>query len=176
MATTPRYLGTTTSAAKQYLEDSLESEVYLAVFDADRDGTVGSGSTDETELARAVARAETKVDEILGASHGAPWSADAFAALAEGVRDSIKECALEMALWERVKFRPLMSDEKKAPYRQLWKDALARLKDLAADRQRRLGGSAVPEPTLSAGGVVEPDEDLSGDWTNAVAGNSTVGF
>lgn len=176
MATTPRYLATTASGAVTYLEAALDGETFLVVFDSDRDGSVAAASTDETELARAVCRAETTVDEMLGASHGAPWSADTFAALAEGVRDSVKECVLGLCLYERVRFRTAMGDEKKTPFRTLWKDTKERLKQIAEDNKGRLGGSAVPEPTATAGGVVVPDTDTSSPWTLAASGDSPVGF
>lgn len=175
MATTPRYLATTAADARTYLEASLDAETYLVVFDSDRDGAITSASADETELVRAVCRAETKVDRHLGASHGAPWSAEAFAALDEGTRDAIRECVQDLCLWERVKLRTPMTD-KKSPFRQLWEDAEKSLKELAADRGNRLPGQSAPEPTSGATGVVEADEDDSPTWTNIAAGNTTIGF
>jgi len=175
MATTPRYIATSVAAAKTYVENAIDAEVWLAVFDADGDGTVATGSSDETEFARAVARAETRVDEALGASHGAPWSAEAFDALPAGTQDSVRECVLELLPWERVKFRPAMKDDAKAPYRQLWKDARERLVKLADDNRARLPGSGAATPT-DAGGVVAVDQSdttLSGlDWQrNALSGS-----
>lgn len=174
MATTPRYLGTTVSAAKTYAQEALTSEVFLQVFDMDRDGQVAAASADETSFSRSVARVETTIDEILGASHGAPFTADAFAALPEGTRDAIKSCGLEMLPWETVKFRPSMSDEKKAPYRTLWKDAVARLERLAKDHQRRLPGSVAAAPTPVAGLIAADEDDAGATWQNIANGTLSV--
>lgn len=69
---TPRYLGSTVAAAKTYVQGTLTTGPFLAIFDMDRDGAVTGD--DETAFAAAVERAETEVDEILGASHGAPFT------------------------------------------------------------------------------------------------------
>jgi len=174
MATTPRYLATTVSAAKTYVENALDAEVWLAVFDADRDGGVATSSADETEFARAVARAETRVDEALGASHGAPWTADQFAALPAGTQDSIRECVLELLPWERVKYRPAMKDEAKAPYRTLWKDAMARLKAIADDNRARLPGSGAALPAPRAGVIAADDGDSGLTWSHVADGTTTA--
>ncbi len=174
MATTPRYIATSVADAKTYAQNALGADVFLQVFDLDRDGAV-SGA-DETAFSRAVARAETEVDEVLAASHGTPWTADAFAALPTGAQDAVREVVAELLPWHAVRFRPSMKDEAKAPYRLLWKDARARLKDLHIDKERRLPGLGTPEPTASAAGVVELDLNttaLTGlDWQrNATSGS-----
>ena len=170
MATTPRYIGATVDDAVAYVRASIESDVWFQVFDSDRDGTIGSGSTDETEFVRAVCRAETKVDEILGAAYGAPWTESEFATLPAGTRDAVRECALEMLPWERVKFRPSMSDERKAPYRVLWKDAQARLTKLATDDNARLPDLGPPAPTMDAGEAVVDTASTALEYTNLCAG------
>jgi hypothetical protein len=174
MATTPRYVATTVADAVTYVRNALDPDVWVQVFDADRDGTVASASADETEFVRALCRAETRVDEALGASHGFPKAADAFAALPAGAQDSIRECVLELLPWERVKFRPSMKDEAKAPYRVLWKDAKERLTKLADDNKARLPGAGAPAPTPLAG-VVDLSDDTTNDglvWTrNATSGS-----
>lgn len=172
MATSPRYIATTVSAAKTYVEDATDADVWLQVFDADGDEAVTGG--DETAFARAVARAETRVDEALGASHGAPWSADAFAALPAGTQDSVRECVLELLPWERVKLRPSMKDDAKAPYKTMWKDALARLTKLADDNKARLPGAGAPLPTPRAG-VIEASEDDAGlAWSHLADGTTSL--
>ena len=177
MATTPRYLASTVGAAKTYVEANLDAEVWLAVFDADRDGSVADASADETEFARAVARAETRVDEAFGASHGFPKTPEQFAALPAGTQDSVRECVLELLLWERVKFRPTMKDEAKAPYRVLWKDARERLAKLAADNKARLPGAGPAEPVASVvGNVFAPEGEETSTWLDIAEGRTRVGF
>jgi hypothetical protein len=172
MATTPRYLATTVADAKTYVSAAMSSDVYLRVYDMDGDGAV-SGS-DETAFVRALARAETEVDESLSASHGAPFSADTFAALPAGAQDSIREIVLELMHWHAVKLRPSMSDEKKSPYRVLWKDARERLKELRLDFGRRLPGVAAPQPTPRAG-VISGDEDDAGlQWSHLADGTTAI--
>lgn len=174
MATTPRYIATTATAAVTFLRATMEETAFLLVFDSDRDGSVAPNSSDETELARAVCRAETKVDELLGAAYGAPWTSDQFAALTAGTQDAVRECVMEITPWERVKFRASMSDEKRAPYRVLWKDACARLEKLAADAARRLPGAGPAAPTR-AGGVLAPVESDSGlTWQHVADGTTSV--
>lgn len=170
MATTPRYIGTTVSDAVTYVRATLETEVWLQVFDSNRDGQVETGSTDETELVRAICRAETKVDELLGAAYGAPWTESEFASLAAGTRDTVRECVLEMIPWERVKFRPSMSDEKKAPYRVLWKDARDRLTKLATDNNARLPDAGPPAPTVDIGEAIVATDNIALEYTNLAAG------
>ncbi len=174
MATVPRYLATTVADAVTYARNALDPDVWLQIFDADRDGSVASGSADETEFARAVARAETRVDEAFGASHGAPFSANAFAALPAGAQDSIRECVLELLPWERVKFRPSMSDEKKAPYRVLHKDAVARLDRLATDTRARLPGVGAAAPFPSAGVVTADAADAGLQWGHVADGTTSL--
>jgi len=174
MSTTPRYLATTVANAVTVARNALDPEVWLLIFDADRDGTVAANSADETGFARAVARCETQVDEAFGASHGAPFTADAFAALPAGAQDSIRECVLEMLPYERIKFRPSMSDEKRAPYRVVWKDAKARLAKLATDSLARLPGTAAPRQYAGAG-VLTPDADDAGmTWQHIADGTATA--
>ncbi len=173
MATTPRYIATTVADAKTYVSAAVGADVFVQVFDLDRDGSVAGA--DETTFARAVARAETEVDEVLAASHGTPWSAAEFAALTSATQDAVREIAAELTPWHAVRFRPSMKDEAKAPFRLLWKDARQRLKDLHIDRERRLPGMGAPEPTATAGGVVSVDlnsNTLTGlDWQrNASSG------
>lgn len=174
MATTPRYIATTVAAAKTYVEANLDGEVWLTVFDADRDGEVATSSTDETEFARAVARAETKVDEALGASHGFPKTPEEFAALPAGTQDSVRECVLELLPWERVKFRLAMKDEAKAPYRTLWKDARERLSKLADDNKARLPGAGAPLPTPRAGVITASEDDAGLGWSHLADGTTSA--
>ena len=103
MATTPRYIATSATGAVTALRATMEETAFLLVFDSDRDGSVAPNSSDETELSRAVCRAETKVDELLGAAYSAPWTSDQFAALTAGTQDAVRECVAELVLWERVK-------------------------------------------------------------------------
>lgn len=172
MATTPRYIATSVADAKTYAQNALTAGVFLQVFDMDRDGSV-SGA-DETAFSRAVARAETEVDEVLAASHGTPWTADAFAALPAGAQDSIREAVAELLPWHAVKFRPSMKDEAKAPYRLLWKDARQRLKDLHIDHERRLPGVGASSPTSHAGVIAADADDAGLVWSHAADGTTAI--
>ena len=70
--------------------------------------------------------------------------------------------------------RASMADEKRAPYRVLWKDACARLEKLAADAARRLPGAGAPAPTR-AGGVLSPVESDTGlTWQHVADGTTSA--
>jgi hypothetical protein len=172
MAITPRYLATTIADAKTYVSAAMTVDVYLRVYDMDGDGAV-SGA-DETAFARALSRAETEIDETLSASHRMPFTAEAFAALPAGAQDSIREIALELMHWHAVKLRASMSDEKKSPYRVLWKDARERLKELRIDNGRRLPGVAAPQPTPQAGVLSGDEGDAGLQWTHLADGTTAI--
>ncbi len=149
MATTARYVGTTTAEALAYVRTTVGSEDdFLRVFDRDGDGEIASGSADETAFVRAVCSAETEIDEALAASHGAPFTGT--------VPDSVREIAALRCLWCAVRTRA-WNDTEKAPFRVLYKDTDTRLSRLASDTQARIPARGVPEPTATAAGIVEPD-------------------
>lgn len=174
MAEIPRYLGTTAALALAAFQDIVGgSAQVLRYFDLDGGGTIASGSSDETAFARAVAAAETQVDEILGASHGAPWTAEEFAALPAGTQSSIKECVARMLPWERIQFSLVGAEEEKGVER-MHARAVKRLEKIAEDNKRRLPDAGAPQPTPLAG-VVSLSDDLSNDglvWSrNALSGD-----
>ncbi len=171
MSFDPRYVGSTVSAAKTYVQNVLTPAVFLQVFDMDRDGAVATSSDDETAFAAAVERAETEVDEMLGASHGAPFT---FSTLAAATQNAIKQCVAESLPWHAVKFRASMSDEKKAPYRTLWKDACERLKRIASDAGRRLPSAGASQPTPRAGVLTPDDGDTGATWQNIANGTISL--
>jgi len=166
---TPRYLGSTVAAAKTYVQSTLTTGPFLAIFDMDRDGAVTGD--DETAFAAAVERAETEVDEILGASHGAPFT---LSTLATATQNAIMQCVAETLPWHSVKFRASMADEKKAPYRTLWKDACERLKRIASDAGRRLPSAGASQPTPRAGVLASDDGDTGATWQNIANGTISL--
>lgn len=104
-----------------------------------------------------------------------PFTSDTFAALPAGAQDSIREIALELMHWHAVKLRPSMSDEKKSPFRVVWKDARARLLELRLDFGRRLPGVGAPDPTRSHAGLVEADADDAGlTWGHVADGTTAI--
>lgn len=177
MADIPRYLGTTTAAALAAFQEIVGgASKALRYFDIDGNGTIASGSADETAFARAVAAAETQVDEILGASHGAPWTAEEFAALPAGTQSSIKQCVARMAPWEHVQFNLVGTEDEKG-VEKMHARALKRLEGISEDNRRRLPDVGAPAPT-AAGGVIDVDLDtptLVGlDWLrNASSGSGS---
>jgi len=160
MADTPRYLGETTSAALLAFQEIVggNSKV-LRYFDLDGSGAIGSGSADETAFARAVAAAETQVDEILGASHGAPWTAEEFAALPAGAQSTITQCVARMAPWEAIQFNLVGTEDEKG-VEKMHARAVKRLEKMAEDNKRRLPAVGAAAPT-AAGGVVDLDLDTT---------------
>lgn len=132
MATTPRYVGASASAALAYVIATAGAEYVLQVFDQDGDGAVATATSDEASFVRAVCAAETEIDEALAASHATPFTGT--------VPDSIREIAAMRCFWCAVRFRPKFNRDPDSPYRLLYNDTTARLKRLAAD-----GGARIPE-------------------------------
>lgn len=153
MATVPRYIGTTADEAITYLRESLEEGEFTSIFDSDGDGTVAADSSDGRALVRAVCAAETEVDEILGASNGAPFTGV--------IPDSIKEIVAQRCLWCRVRLRTTMSDETRAPFRTLYKDTTERLKRIAEDNRGRIPELGPSRPTATL-----PMQTAPSFWTD----------
>lgn len=151
MATVPRYVGTTVAEAKAYVLETVE-ENFLAVFDADGDGAVAVDSADERAFVRAVCAAESEVDSMLSASHGAPFTGT--------IPDIVKEIVALRCLWCRCRVRTTMLSDDKAPFKNLYNDTTERLKALATDNKARIptAGRGAPEPTATARSVppIEP--------------------
>lgn len=139
MATTPRYAGTSAATAVAWVRDVCGEDAFLRVFDLDGDGDVVAASEDEKALVRAVCDAETEVDEALSASHATPFTGT--------IPDSVRQIVAQRCLWCAVRYRALMKDEAKAPYRVLYKDTDARLARLAQDRRGRIPEVGEPSPT-----------------------------
>lgn len=152
MATVPRYIGTTADEAIEYLRETLDEE-FGAVFDSNGDGTVAADSADGRALVRAVCAAETEVDEILGASNGAPFTGV--------VPDTIKEIVALRSLWCRVRLRATMTDDLRAPYRTLYKDTTARLERIASDNRGRIPELGPSRPTATL-----PLQSAPSFWTD----------
>lgn len=169
MSFTLRYLGTTVAEAKTYAQEVLTPQVFLQIFDMDRDGAV-SGA-DETAFAATVERTETEFDETLAASHGAPFDVSTLAA---STLRSIRQIIAEGLPWNAVKLRASMADEKKAPYRVLWKDAQDRARRIRTDDGRRLPGASTPQPTPRAGVITGDDGDAGTTWQNIASGVVSV--
>ncbi len=177
MAETPRYLGTTTAAALTAFQDIVGgASKVLRYFDLDGSGAVGTGTADETAFARAVAAAETQVDEILGASHGAPWTADTFAALPAGTQSSIKQCVARMAPWEHIQFNVVGTVDEKG-VEKMHRRAIERLKGIADDNKRRLPGAGAAQPAPRAGviaGDAGDDGDAGLQWSHIADGTTAL--
>lgn len=171
-APTPRYLGTTLAEAKTAFEEYVGNDLLLRVFDLDGSGAMGTA--DDNAFGRAVAAAETELDEILGASHGAPFI---FANLTAGQQNSLRDCVARMVPFLAVEVRPIAStDEKGNPYASMYKRAVGRLAKLAEDNKRRLPGASAPAPTPRAGLVTMDDEDATVIWTNLLNGTTSGDF
>lgn len=167
MATSPRYVGTTAAATKEYVRATLgDDAAFLQVFDLDGDAQVADGSQDEAAFLRAVCSAETEVDEFLASSHGAPFTGT--------IPDSVREISALRSLWCAVRTRLTMGDPEKAPFRQLYKDTDARLARLASDNRARIPEQGPPEPTRSLGGQFTAA--AATPWQNAANGSSWSGF
>lgn len=174
MADTPRYLGTTTAAALTAFQDIVGgSAKALRYFDLDGGGTIGSGSADETAFARAVAAAETQVDEILGASHGAPWAADEFAALPAGAQSTIKQCVARMAPWEAIQFNLVGTEDEKG-VEKMHARAVKRLEKMAEDNKRRLPDAGAARPAPMAGVIAADESDGGLTWGHLADGTTAV--
>lgn len=168
MADTPRYLGASVSEAKAAFLEIVRDDTFLRIFDLDGDGAVSVGSGDEAAFAQAVCAAETELDEILGQSHGAPFTD--FSALPAGTQRSVKQCVARMAPWKAVEFRPAAAGE--GNIEKMFKAAVARLERVADDNKRRLPGSGPSEPTRSYAGVVEMDvRDATTTWQGIADGS-----
>jgi hypothetical protein len=146
MAAAPRYVGSTVAEAVAYVREAIGDDTFLRVFDLDGDGEVETGSDDEKAFVRAVCSAETEVDEMLGASHAAPF----VATLSSPTPDSVREIAAQRALWCAVRWRSMAGDLK-APYRLLYDDTTARLRRLATDNGGRIPSVGAPAPVSSVG-------------------------
>lgn len=174
MADAPRYLGATTAAALTAFQDIVGgASKALRYFDLDGSGAIGSGSADETAFARAVAAAETQVDEVLGASHGAPWTSEEFAALPAGTQSTVKQCVARMAPWEHIQFNLVGTDEEKG-VEKMHAHALKRLERLADDNKRRLPDAGPPRPTPQAGVIATDDTDAGLVWSHAANGTTAL--
>jgi hypothetical protein len=165
MATSLRYLGTTTAEAVTYVREAVGEDVFARVFDLDGNGTVATGSDDEKAFVRAGCAAETEIDEALAASHGAPFTGT--------VPDSVREIAAMLLFWCAVRYRPSMKEESKAPYRLLYKDAMARLKRLADDNRGRIPTVGAPQPVSS---LAADDDPPATPWGDLASGTTSVGF
>lgn len=164
MATSLRYLGASTAAAVTYVREAVGDDVFYRVFDLDGGGTVATGADDEKAFVRAGCAAETEIDEILSASHGAPFTGT--------IPDSIREIAAQRMFWCAVRLRP-MSGDARAPYRALYDDTTARLKRLAADSQGRIPTMGAPQPVAS---LAAEDDPPATPWNDAANGTTFVGF
>lgn len=165
MATTLRYLGTTTAEAVTYVREAVGDDVFTRAFDLDGNGTVATGSDDEKAFVRAGCAAETEIDEALAASHGTPFTGT--------IPDSVRELAAMLLFWCTVRYRPSMKEEAKAPYRLLYKDATARLKRLADDSRGRIPSVGAPQPVA---GLVGDDDPPATPWSDLATGTTSVGF
>lgn len=166
MATTPRYVGSTTAAAVAYIQARLGTDRFLRVYDLDGDGVVASGSADETALVAGICEAETEIDEALSASHAAPFTGT--------IQDSIKEIAYQRALWCSVRLRANANNDH-APFLLLYQQTEKRLERLARDNRARLPSTGAPAPIAGAVGYVSTG-DGGTPWTDAANGTETSGF
>jgi len=171
-APTPRYLGTTLAEAKTAFQEYLGADLFKRIFDLDGDGTLET--EDDDVFGRAVAAAETELDEILAASHAAPLT---FANLTGGQQNSVRDIVARMVPFLAVELRPIAStDEKGKPYEGMYKRAVARAVALAADAKRRLPGASAPRPTTAAGVITMDVTDNSVAWTNLANGATSGDF
>lgn len=174
MAETPRYLGDTTASALTAFQEIVGGTAkVLRYFDLDGSGSIASGSPDETAFARAVASAETQVDEILGAAYGAPWTTGQFQALPAGTQSTIRQCVARMTPWEHVQFNLVGTDDEKG-VEKMHALAVKRLEKLAADNQRRLPDSGAGRPTIQAGVIAGDDGDGGLAWSHIADGTTAL--
>ena len=134
-----RYLGATIAESIAYARETLGDEDLLRVFDLDGDGAIAPDSLDERAFVRAVASAETEVDECLAASHGAPFRGE--------VSESVREIVAQRSVWCAVRTRGSLSEAERVAWRQLYKDTDARLERLQSDRGARIPNAPLPSPT-----------------------------
>ncbi len=153
----PRYVGTDAASAVAYVREVIgDPNDFLRVFDRDNDGEVAPGSSDERALVMAVCAAETEVDEVLAASHGAPFPPGA-------VPESVRQIAALRSLWCAMRTRPL-SDAERGAFRTLYKDTDARLAKLRDDAGARIPQAAVPAPASVL--LAQPDPPPT-PWNDA---------
>jgi len=149
MATTPRYVGTTTAAAVAYIQARLTTDRFLRVYDLDGDGVVASGSADETALVAGICEAETEIDEALSSSHATPFTGT--------IPDSVREIAYQRSLWCSVRLRANANTDH-APFLLLYQQTDKRLERLARDNRARIPTSGAPAPIASSlAGVLSSD-------------------
>lgn len=129
------------------------ADLYLKVFDKDRDGTA-----DSAFVSQCISTAESIVSMRTRAAFGADFD------LSGGtVDEAIKGVVVDVAVWEAVKYSPLQTDAK-APFRQSYNDAMAFLDRLVKDDRNRVKTSAVGRPSPRA--EVRNGTNESGETTS----------
>ena len=117
------------------LADAMGTEVYLRCFDRNKDGVA-----DVAILKRGIDGAENRIDIMLRASHGTPFTGTP--------PKGVVEVALALAPYESLKFSPGAAKLDNAPYKAMWDAACKDLAMLASDNKARLE-TGPGEPTKS---------------------------